>query len=286
SRQGKGKRAKEEKILAVHEGWKRNGSQLELVNRRHYLHEGEGDVWERFEEWLMNEYAYDPCRDLLIINGDAASWITACREYFGKRACFQLDRFHVARELRQCLSGHPRWREVRRKLAKQDEEGLLVELNSAVGTLGDEGKEQQLAALIRRIESMPGCIRDYREWLSEQGVETTGMRPMGHAESVMSRFAHRVKSRRSWKDQGLRAFLRAMAARIDGIWRRNGQLVEEEETRTAASASTKSKRVEQAKRKAGRLWADVVRQNLPCLQRSSGTPIHQALSALRDGGCV
>ncbi|MED3729915.1 UPF0236 family transposase-like protein, partial [Geobacillus stearothermophilus] len=65
------------------------------------------------EEWLMNEYAYDPCRDLLIINGDAASWITACREYFGKRACFQLDRFHVARELRQCLSGHPRWREVR-----------------------------------------------------------------------------------------------------------------------------------------------------------------------------
>ncbi|KMY56585.1 UPF0236 family transposase-like protein, partial [Geobacillus stearothermophilus] len=71
SRQGKGKRAKEEKILAVHEGWKRNGSQLELVNRRHYLHEGAGDVWERFEEWLMNEYAYDPCRDLLIINGDA-----------------------------------------------------------------------------------------------------------------------------------------------------------------------------------------------------------------------
>ncbi|MED3751858.1 UPF0236 family protein, partial [Geobacillus stearothermophilus] len=25
---------------------------------------------------------------------------------------------------------------------------------------------------------------------------------------------------------------------------------------------------------------------LPCLQRSSGTPIHQALSALRDGGWV
>ncbi|WP_412728584.1 UPF0236 family transposase-like protein, partial [Geobacillus kaustophilus] len=52
-------------------------------------------------------------------------------------------------------------------LAKQDEEGLLVELNSAVGTLEDEAKEQQLAAMIRRIESMPGCIRDYREWLSE-----------------------------------------------------------------------------------------------------------------------
>ncbi|WP_237746949.1 ISLre2 family transposase [Geobacillus vulcani] len=283
SRQGKGKRAKEQKILAVHEGWRRNGSQLELVNRRHYLHEGPGDVWEGFEEWLMKEYAYDPCRDLLVINGDAASWITACRTYFGKRACFQLDRFHVARELRQCLSGHPRWREVRKKLAKQDEEGLLVELNSAIGTLGDEAKEQQLAEMIRRIESMPGCIRDYREWLSAQGVETAGMRPMGHAESVMSRFAYRVKSRRSWKDQGLWAFLKAMVVRIDGIWRRKGQL-EEEEPQRAASAPTKPERIKQAKRKAGRLLAEVMRQNIPCLQRSSGTPIYQALSALRDGG--
>ncbi len=242
-------------------------------------------MWERFEEWLMKEYAYDPCRDLLVINGDAASWITVCREYFGKRACFQLDRFHAARELRSCLSGHPRWRDVRKKLAKQDEEGLLVELNSAIGALEDEAKEQQLAAMIRRIESMPGCIRDCREWLSEQGVETTGMRPMGHAESVMSRFAHRVKSRRSWKDQGLRAFLRAMAARIDGIGWRKGRL-EEEEPRPAALASTTSKRIEQAKRKAGRLWVDVVRQNIPYLQQSSGTPIYQALSALRDGGGV
>ncbi|WP_235598028.1 UPF0236 family transposase-like protein, partial [Geobacillus sp. B4113_201601] len=25
---------------------------LELVNRRHYLHEGPGDVWEGFEAWL------------------------------------------------------------------------------------------------------------------------------------------------------------------------------------------------------------------------------------------
>ncbi|OXB88098.1 hypothetical protein B9L21_09500 [Geobacillus uzenensis] len=47
-----------------------------MSTSRHYLHEGAGDVWERFEEWLMNEYAYDPCRDLLIINGDAASWIS------------------------------------------------------------------------------------------------------------------------------------------------------------------------------------------------------------------
>ncbi|OXB94322.1 hypothetical protein B9L23_05395 [Parageobacillus galactosidasius] len=62
SRQGKGKRAKEDKILTVHEGWKRNGSRIEFVNQRHYVHEGKGEVWEGFEEFLINEYAYDPCR--------------------------------------------------------------------------------------------------------------------------------------------------------------------------------------------------------------------------------
>lgn len=89
SRQGKGKRAKEDKILTVHEGWKRNGSRIEFVNQRHYVHEGKREVWEGFEEFLMNEYAYDPCRDLLVINGDGAQWITACREYFKERVCFQ-----------------------------------------------------------------------------------------------------------------------------------------------------------------------------------------------------
>ena len=87
-------------ILIVHEGWKRNGLRIEFVNQRHYVHEGKREVWEGFEEFLMNEYAYDPYRDLLVINGDGAPWITACREYFKGRVCFQFDRFHVARELR------------------------------------------------------------------------------------------------------------------------------------------------------------------------------------------
>ena len=37
---------------------------------------------------------------LVVINGDGAPWITQCWEYFGYRGYFQLDRFHVAKELR------------------------------------------------------------------------------------------------------------------------------------------------------------------------------------------
>lgn len=126
-----------------------------------------------------------------------------------------------------------------KKLAKQDEEGLLVELNSVLGTLGDEAKEQQLAALIRRIESMPGCIRDYREWLKKQGVDPTGMYPMGRAESVMSQLAYRVKYCRSWTDKGLRAFFKAMIAGFVFFGRRFGEESSHPAEETVSTASTK-----------------------------------------------
>ncbi|WP_268915700.1 UPF0236 family transposase-like protein [Anoxybacillus flavithermus] len=37
----------------------------------------------------------------------------------------QLDRFHVAREIRQLFRGHARYRVIRKKLASWDEEGVL-----------------------------------------------------------------------------------------------------------------------------------------------------------------
>ncbi|MGG3210828.1 UPF0236 family protein [Geobacillus stearothermophilus] len=172
-------------------------------------------------------------------------------------------------------------------LLKELEEQLVRTLQKVFAVL--------LATLLEEIDQQLAEARDKRRYQLKDKRPTTIQTLFGEVTFRRNYYYDRQTGNYTflldaelgcWKDQGLRAFLRAMAARIDGIWRRNGQLVEEEETRTAASASTKSKRVEQAKRKAGRLWADVVRQNLPCLQRSSRTPIHQALSVLRDGGCV
>ncbi|WP_268915728.1 UPF0236 family transposase-like protein [Anoxybacillus flavithermus] len=50
-----------------------------------------------------------------------------------------------------------------------------------MGTLEHEGKEKQLEALVRRIEEMPGCLRDYRIWLQEKGIDATNMGAMGSA---------------------------------------------------------------------------------------------------------
>ena len=98
---------REEKIVAIHEGWLINGKRAKLVNKRHYIHQGKQPFWEGIEGYLIDTYGYNPSDHFQVINGDGAPWITACREYF-KNMFFALDRFHVARDLKLIFKGHPR----------------------------------------------------------------------------------------------------------------------------------------------------------------------------------
>jgi len=84
------KKGKEVKIAAVHQGWEVNGERVRLKNKRHFIHDGKEPFWEAFEEFLMETFDDDPTDHKLVINGDGASWITACREYF-KIALFFRD---------------------------------------------------------------------------------------------------------------------------------------------------------------------------------------------------
>ena len=93
----------------------------------------------------------------------------------------------------------------------------MIELNSAVGTLETEAKEERLEALIHQLEQYPEALGDYREWLKDQGIDPTGFRPMGSAEGTMSVFAKRLKNGRSWVEKGASAMMTAMVALMDKI---------------------------------------------------------------------
>ena len=163
----------------------------------------------------MEHFEYDPLYHKLVINGDGAEWITSCREYFKNRAFYCIDRYHVAVQIQSIFREHPRYYEIRKALASFNGQQLLLELNSAVGTLGDPKKEQDLEHLIRQLEKYPEALGDYREWLKEQGIDTTGMRPMGSAEATMRVFAQRLKNGRSWVDEGLDAMMTGLVASLD-----------------------------------------------------------------------
>lgn len=216
-RQQEHRKGKEEKIAAVHEGWEKNGKRTSLLKKRHYIHQEEEPFWEGFEQFLFENYGYDPTYHILIINGDGAGWITSCRAHFKKNAFFTIDRFHIARDVKQIFKEHPRYRSIKKRLNQYDPDGFLLELNSAVGTLDDPKKEEQLEALIKQLSHYPEALKDYRKWLQEKGIETKDMRPMGSAEATMSVFASRVKNGRAWVKQGIEAFLNYMVGLKDEL---------------------------------------------------------------------
>lgn len=280
--QEKKRKGREVKIAAVHQGWERNGKRTKLKKKRHYIHK-KGSFWEGLEQFLMDTYAYDPTRHHLVINGDGAKWITACREHFRDRATFVIDRFHVAREVRCIFRDHPRYRAIRRKLAACDGEGVLVELNSAVGTLGDEKKEEALERLIAQLSQYPEALGDYREKLKEKGIDTRGFRPMGSAEATMSVFAKRLKQGRSWSERGLEKLADVMVALMDHLEIKTlrGKF------KRALDAPGREKKTQEEK--APRFFveklkdsaAEATRNNIAYLQQAVGQPIVEALKGLR-----
>jgi len=270
------KKGKEVKIAAVHQGWEVNGERVRLKNKRHFIHDGKEPFWEAFEEFLMETFDYDPTVHKLVINGDGAAWITACREYFKDRAFFCLDRFHVEREIRNLFRNHPRYQPMIKALDAFDGQKLLTELNSQVGTLGDKAQEERLEALIRQLEQYPEALGDYRKWLEDQGIDTTGMRPMGSAEGTMSVFAKRLKNGRSWVEKGASAMFTGMVAYLDQLALKTLFGRVERWTESEEEKNLPKHFLEKVKNTVG----EVTRDNLPVLKNKADTSTYKALKAL------
>jgi len=278
--QEKKKKGREIKIASVHQGWEMNGKRAKLKEKRHFIHEGNLPFWEEFEQYLMDTYAYDPTKHHLVINGDGAKWIKACRDYFQNNTIFVIDRFHVARDVQRIFRDHKRYRSIRKKLASYDWEGFMTELNSAVGTLENEKKEERLETLIAQLSQYPEALGDYREKLEERGIDTTEFRPMGSAEGTMSVFARRLKNGRSWSKKGLHKFVDIMVAlkdnleikTLNGILEQTLEFTQEEKDKKPPKHF-----VEKLKDSA----AEATRNNLGYLNVAIGKPITHALKGLR-----
>lgn len=231
----------------------------------------------------MDTYEYDPTRHHLVINGDGAKWITACREYFQQNATFVIDRFHIARDVQRIFKDHPRYRAIRKKLAAYDAEGFMVELNSAVGTIGHEKKEERLEELIAQLSQYPEALCDYREKLKEKGLDTGGYRPMGSAEGTMSVFAKRLKNGRSWSEKGLDKFIDIMVALKDRLVIKtlHGKLEQSFDIPDSKTKRQEEKPPKYFVEKLKDSAAEATRNNMAYLQRAIGKPIVGALKALR-----
>ena len=211
------RRVKENKIAIIHEGWERLGKRIQLKNKTHYLHTGSGSTfWEGFGDFLIEHYDVDE-DTWLVVNGDGAEWIGECESYF-HRCIYTLDRFHVARELKHGLRELPvHWKAVRRALAAYDPQGLFAAMDAIPKESIPEDRRTDWERLKGFLRGHEKHLVDYRKILAANGIDTTGMRPMGSAESQMRVFAKRTKrGGYSWSVRGVQAMLRSIIARNEG----------------------------------------------------------------------
>jgi hypothetical protein len=211
------KRGMENAIAVVHEGWEKNGKRVQLKNKQHYLHTGNGNFWEGFGDFLAERYEIDE-NTWFVVNGDGAEWIGECTSYF-HRCIYMLDRFHVARDLKRFVGHLPKvWKTVRQALAKQDADALLAAVEAVtVAEIPEESCEawQQYKSFLRRHKEH---LDDYRKTLKAVGIDTSDMRPMGSAEAQMRGFAKRTKrGGYSWSERGVRAMLRTMMRHKENV---------------------------------------------------------------------
>ncbi|BAD40584.1 ISLre2-like element ISSyth3 family transposase [Symbiobacterium thermophilum] len=223
----RGKKA-EVRLFVIHEGWIQRGpgsKEYSLVNRRDFVPEPGRDSWEQLSELLESEY--DLSETWVIINGDRALWIREGVTWFPK-ALYQIDRFHLKRELNHVLRHRPqRLEQAHAALEANDAGRLLAVLDEAHKAETDTDRRGKMRRLLADLRTMPESIRDYRIRLQERGVNVEGLRGVGAAEGAVERYSARLrKVGRSWSESGLMAMLQVMAAYYRGALRGAVQYVE------------------------------------------------------------
>lgn len=266
----------EERAVTLHEGWEPRspGSQeYRLKNAVQFRTQGK-DFWEE-ASWFIYSL-YDLEDTIVVINGDRARWIRGGVEHF-KNAMYQVDRFHLIRDLKRIFHNDPETRSrLYNALESADVTGatFLAELAHASAAL--RGKERQRAqSLIHDLSEIADATVDYRRRLKARGLWMDGLRGLGAAESQMDRLSDRIKGRgRSWSRKGLAAMMRLLC------WRNNGLL--EEVAKKAAEllrpAGTGPTEIAKAAKRA----ADKVLSQVPTVKQASAPATR--LGRNRTGG--
>ncbi|MCL1630956.1 ISLre2 family transposase [Sporolactobacillus sp. CPB3-1] len=274
---------KEAKMVCVHSGWKKapHSGESRLVTPCIYYHNGKEPFWEGVQHFLEETYDLDYTQTDFVISGDGASWIAAGEEVLGpKHTLYHHDTFHITRDLRQLMKHHPRYPKMVQALKQGQPDQLLLELNSAAGTMETEEQEARLGELSQRIDEKKTAFSNFKSWLEAHGHDTKDMATLGASESVMSLMARRMKYHRSWSDAGYDHLQELVIAKVNGLkvvlpGEQRVFRLDQDEVQSPLSAAQVL-----PKKSCEKAAVDTLHENLPYLKQSAAAPICSALKGL------
>jgi len=214
--QRENERRTEIKIGIAYEGWEPIGGQgrYQLKDKTLYLGLMDGDrFWEGFSVVLSKKYNLSNVKHI-VVGGDGAHWV---RDGAGiMRGRYQLDRFHLRRELLRALKGDV-------ELANQVYQACVsgnVSLADSLLVRRQWQCDKETAHDVARVrayvlDNASGLI-DYRLGLDK--AEALGLRGLGAIESNVDKSAaNRMKKRgMSWTKRGAGRMARLLTMHISG----------------------------------------------------------------------
>ena len=207
-------RKAEVKLGIAYEGWEKVGKdRYRTVNKTTYADvAGENVFWEAMTLKLGKKYDLSRV-GRPIVGGDGAEWVKKGASYIGGR--FQLDRYHLNRELTQALGLDKATKRVVWQACEcgQVEVALAVLAEAGQRSRGEEAL--RIARAYRYLSENKSGIGDYRLELGEAGKH---LRRTGAIEGSVDKFVvRRMKNQgMSWKVKGIRRLLCLRSLVLEG----------------------------------------------------------------------
>jgi hypothetical protein len=209
-------RRAELKVGIAYEGWEKIGSQerYRLKEKTAYLSVADGGrFWEGFSLELARKYDLASI-GRIVIGGDGAGWVKEGADVLGGH--YQLDRFHMRRELLRALKGDV-------TTANEVYQACVtgnIEIADSLLLKTQHTVTPEAAAEIRRVRNYllnnATGLADYRLHLKDTDV--TNLRGMGAMEGNVDKLAaNRMKKRgMSWTKKGIRRMARLIQLQQSG----------------------------------------------------------------------
>ena len=276
-------RRTELKAGIAYEGWEPIGGlgRHQLKDKTPYLGLMDGErFWEGFSLVLSKKYDLSNIKHI-VVGGDGAHWVRDGAGFMN--GCYQLDRFHLRRELLRALRGDV---EMANQVYQACVSGNVALADSLLMQAQEQSSGDDVIEIARVrayiLDNASGLI-DYRLKLDEG--EVFGLRGLGAMEGNIDKIAaNRMKKRgMSWTKRGARRMSRLILMQLWGeVCSWTTHLRQTEPAPLAkVGASTGSKR---RSRKYG-YEGDWLNMSLPALSGPHCTrPWVQALKTLAYGG--
>lgn len=280
----------EMKVFTMYEGWSaEDPGRSRLVNKKMLAGMEKSDRFHQKREALI-EKTYDVDEiGQRVLNGDGGSWI---KESYDRETIFQLDRFHIYREIKRKIRDEKAQNEIRKLLEEKQTEEMLEYIRIYADSIesedaGDKGS--------KRARELYQYLWNNREGLlpyQERGIalpqagEGIVYKNMGVQESqnctvITLRMKHR---RMRWSERGANNLAKALYRKenrelMDTIERYTDGLVltmQMEEVLQTLSAAKAPK-----KDGTGSLYADRITHHMPLLDAMRTASRKALLKALR-----